>query len=70
MPSVVLAVGNPTTQLVQPVHVRRGDFEVRTFSTLTSIGSPLDVRVQELTIEMFFPAVEAPEQAFQRLANA
>ena len=56
--------------LVLPVHLRRDGLEVRTFSTLTTIGSPLDITVQELTIEMLFPVDETSDQVFQRLADA
>ena len=55
--------------LVLPVHLRKGDFEVRTFSTLTTIGSPLDITVQELMIEMLFPADESSDRAFKELAQ-
>ncbi len=55
--------------LVLPVHLKKDGFEVRTFSTLTTIGSPLDITVQELMIEMLFPADEASDQTFQRLAD-
>ena len=56
-------------QLVLPVHVKKGDFEVKTFSTLTTIGSPLDITVQELMIEMLFPADEASDETFRQLAT-
>lgn len=42
----------------------RGDLELRTFSTLTTLGTPLDVTAQELTIESFFPADAATETVF------
>ena len=58
-----------TPDLVLPVHFKKGDFEVRTFSTLTTIGSPLDITVQEMMIEMLFPADQASEETFQRLAT-
>ena len=54
--------------LVLPVHLRKGDFEVRTFSTLTTIGAPLDITVQELMIELLFPADDASDAVFQGLA--
>lgn len=55
--------------LVLPVHLRKGAFEVRTFSTLTTIGSPLDITVQELMIELLFPADDASDEAFRRLGT-
>ena len=67
-----LSAANPDAapQLVLPVHVKKGDFEVRTFSTLTTIGSPLDITVSELMIELLFPADEESDRVFRALADA
>jgi len=40
----------------------------RFFSTLTTLGTPLDVGLQELRIESFFPADEETRAALHRLA--
>lgn len=53
--------------LVVPVHYRRGELEIRMFSTLATIGSPLDVTVAELSIELFFPADEQSAQVLRNL---
>lgn len=53
---------------VIPVHVRLGDVDIRMFSTLVTIGSPLDITVQELVAELFFPADESSEAALRRLS--
>lgn len=50
---------------VLPLHLRRDDTEVKMFSTLATIGSPMDITVQELVIELFFPADEASEGYFR-----
>jgi transcriptional regulator with XRE-family HTH domain len=50
------------------VEFRRGDLELRDFSTLTSLGTPHDITLQELRIESFFPADELTEAAARRLA--
>ena len=42
-----------------PVHLRRGDLEVRLFTTLTTLGTPLDVTLEELRIESYYPADDA-----------
>lgn len=42
--------------LVVPVHYRSGSIELRLFSTIATIGSPLDVTLDELAIEFLFPA--------------
>jgi transcriptional regulator with XRE-family HTH domain len=48
------------------VHLRRGDLELRLFTMLTTLGTPLDVTAQELTIESYFPADEATDTWFRR----
>jgi transcriptional regulator with XRE-family HTH domain len=50
------------------VEFRKDDLELRYFSTLTSLGTPHDITLQELRIESFFPADEATEAAARRLA--
>ena len=40
----------------------------RLFSTLTTLGTPLDVGLQELRVETFFPADEATRIALNRLS--
>ncbi len=39
-----------------PVHLKRNDVELRLFTTLTTLGTPLDVTAEELRIESYFPA--------------
>lgn len=50
---------------VATLHLRRGDDELRLFALLTSIGTPLDVTAEELTLESFFPADDATERWFR-----
>ncbi len=50
---------------VLPLHMRRADTEIRMFSTLATIGSPRDITVQELVIELFFPADDVTEAYFR-----
>jgi transcriptional regulator with XRE-family HTH domain len=45
--------------LVIPVEMRVGDQIVRLFTTITSLGSPQDITLQELHIEAFHPADDA-----------
>jgi hypothetical protein len=52
-----------------PIEFRAGEIELRYFSTLTSLGTPHDITLQELRIESFFPADEATEEAARRLAR-
>jgi transcriptional regulator with XRE-family HTH domain len=47
----------------------KGDLHLRFFSTLTSLGTPHDITLQELRVEAFFPADEATEEASRKLAG-
>ncbi|MGZ8798332.1 MAG: MmyB family transcriptional regulator [Thermoanaerobaculia bacterium] len=47
----------------------KGDLHLRFFSTLTSLGTPHDITLQELRVEAFFPADAATEEASRRLAR-
>ena len=51
-----------------PVHLRTTGLEVRLFTMMTSIGTPLDVTAEELHIETYFPADDASEVALRALA--
>jgi transcriptional regulator with XRE-family HTH domain len=42
-----------------------GDVELSLFTTLTSFGTPRDITVDELAVELFFPADEITEQALR-----
>ncbi|MCE9573015.1 MAG: helix-turn-helix domain-containing protein [Deltaproteobacteria bacterium] len=56
------------TAPVQPcaiVHLRRGELELRLFTTITMLGTPLDVTAEELRIESYFP-VDAATEALLR----
>jgi transcriptional regulator with XRE-family HTH domain len=52
--------------LLLPVHVRRGDVELRLFSTVMTMGTPQDVTLQELRIETLFPADEPSDRVWRR----
>ncbi len=41
------------------VNLEKGDTQLSLFSTLTTLGTPLDVTAQELRIESYFPADDA-----------
>jgi transcriptional regulator with XRE-family HTH domain len=49
------------------VHMRSPTIEVRLFTMLTSIGTPLDVTAEEIHIETYFPADDASEAALRAL---
>jgi transcriptional regulator with XRE-family HTH domain len=58
-----------TADLLLPVHIRKGDLELRLFSTVMTLGTPRDVTLQELRIETFFPADEATERSWRSLTS-
>jgi transcriptional regulator with XRE-family HTH domain len=51
------------------LNYRWKDSTLRWFSALTTLGTPLDVALQELRIESFFPADEATRTFVNRLAG-
>jgi len=64
-----LPVGRPAGPFL-PVHLRDGDLELRLFSMLASVGTPLDVTAEELSIETYFPADDATDEALRGLAGS
>jgi hypothetical protein len=48
--------------LLLPIHIRKGDLELRMFSTIMTLGTPQNVTLQELRIETLFPADDASER--------
>jgi hypothetical protein len=51
------------------INYRWKNSTLRWFSALTTLGTPLDVALQELRIESFFPADEATRSEVNRLAD-
>jgi hypothetical protein len=52
-----------------PIEFKKGELTLRYFTTLTSLGTPHDITLQELRVESFFPADEATEEATRRLVS-
>ena len=52
-----------------PVHLRRGALEVRLFTMISTIGTPIDATAEDLRIETYFPADE-PSARFLREVSA
>jgi transcriptional regulator with XRE-family HTH domain len=50
------------------IRLRKGGRELRLFSTITTLGTPIDVTAQELRIESYFPADDATDRALRALA--
>ena len=58
-----------TPEPVLSLHFRKGDTELKLFTTLATLGTPQDVTVQEIRIECFFPADEATAGVFKAWAE-
>lgn len=52
------------------VHLRRGSLEARLFTTISTIGTPIDATAEEIRIESYFPADDATEALIRDLAKA
>lgn len=52
--------------VVMPLRLRTPDATLAFFSTTTVFGSAVDITLQELVLEMFFPADEATAQALRQ----
>jgi len=61
------APGRSTAPFI-PVHLRSDGLEVKLFTMMTSIGTPLDVTAEEIHIETYFPADDASEATLRALA--
>ena len=63
--------GSPApTDVVVPLRYRLGDRELSLFSMTAVVGTPMDVTIDELAIESFYPADEATAQALWALRGA
>jgi len=54
-------------QVALPIHLRHGGTNLRYFTTITTLGTPLDVTAQELRIEGYFPMDDETQAFGQRL---
>jgi MmyB-like transcription regulator ligand binding domain len=55
---------------VLAMHFKEGPTSLRLFTTITSLGTPRDITLQELRIESFFPMDEPTRAAFRNWAAA
>jgi transcriptional regulator with XRE-family HTH domain len=51
------------------IDMELGDIELSLFSTLATFGTPIDITLQELTIEQYFPSNEASQRFLEALAQ-
>jgi hypothetical protein len=54
--------------VVVPMRLRSPDGPMSFFTTITTIGTPVDITVAELAIETFFPADDATARALSEVA--
>jgi hypothetical protein len=57
-------------QLIIPLRLDLGGRELSMFTTLTTFGTPRDVTLDELAVELFFPADEPSEQLLRAATSA
>jgi transcriptional regulator with XRE-family HTH domain len=57
--------GVPSSAIVVPMRLRRAGTYVEFFTAVTTLGTPLDITLQELRIETYFPATASSRDAFQ-----
>ncbi|SPF28193.1 hypothetical protein POI8812_00491 [Pontivivens insulae] len=65
------AVGKPRREALQPVIptvLRMGDQRLAMFTTLSQFGTPEDVTLDALRVELYFPADQATRELFEALA--
>jgi hypothetical protein len=59
--------------LLIPLHLRQREkdqeIELRLFSTITTLGTPQDITLQELRIETFYPMDPASEGTLRSLMS-
>jgi hypothetical protein len=53
---------------VLPLTIARDSLRLSWFTTVTTFGTPQDITMQELRIEMFYPADEATDRFSRELA--
>jgi len=62
-PDVPASWGSPDFNthptILLPLHLRKGELDIKLCTTITTIGTAQDITLQELRIESFFPADEA-----------
>jgi hypothetical protein len=55
---------------VVPWQLESGGREPSFFTTMSAFGTPMDITLSELSVELFFPADEATETALRDQAGA
>lgn len=58
-----------TLEILTPIHLKKEDLELKLFTSITSLGTPQDITLQELRIECLFPADEASDRTLARIGQ-
>lgn len=61
--------GPDASDVVVPLRMRHPDGELAMFSTITTFGTPADVTVAELAIELFYPMDERTGERLREMAS-
>jgi transcriptional regulator with XRE-family HTH domain len=61
LPSLARVLAADARAPVLTIHFRRGEASLHLFTTIATLGTPLDVTLQEIRIECFFPADQGTE---------
>jgi hypothetical protein len=69
-PGLDIRPGHDHPEIVVPLRLRHGDGELRLMSIVSTFGTPLDITVEELSIEAFFPADAATAAALRSAVEA
>jgi transcriptional regulator with XRE-family HTH domain len=56
---------SPANTPVLAMHFRRGETDLRLFTTIATLGTPQDVTLQELRVECFFPMDDGTERTLR-----
>ena len=60
----------PLSAVILPIRLRRGALSANLFTAITTLGTPLDITLQELRIETLFPADAAAKEFLLSLPRA
>jgi hypothetical protein len=50
------------------LQLRRGDLSLALFTTIATLGTPLDVTLQEIRVETLFPSDDATRRVLARVS--
>ena len=67
--SSVEGASSEATSPVIPTVLRQGDMRLAMFSTIATFGTPEDLTLDDLKIELYYPMDEATRRAFEAMAD-